>query len=414
MSPGGSFSGRCLTIAVPAAELAGHSHLAGSSEYGMNSPATRSSAADVRQQLEIRAKELGFDLFGITPAARPDTLAAFQEWLQQGYHGTMEYLPRRLPAYEHPSGVLPAVRTVIMLGMNYGRGNRSSDLPGEIAAYAQGTEDYHDVFRPRLKKLADLLHQLHPGCHTRGAVDTAPLLERDLARRAGLGWFGKNTMLINKHQGSFFLLGGLLTDVELPPDAPHETAHCGTCTRCLDACPTAAFPAPGVLDATRCISYLTIELRGAPIPLSLREQMGDWIFGCDVCQQVCPWNRKAPPAAIDELRPAEVVQSTSAAEFLTMTAAEFDCRFAATPLSRPGRNGLARNAAIALGNLGDPAHVPTLQQGLADADPLVREACAWALQRPGIATSIEPLKLKWVEGSGATGFDGRADDSTEG
>jgi epoxyqueuosine reductase len=213
-------------------------------------------------------------------------------------------------------------------------------------------------------------------------VDTAPLLERDFAQLAGLGWFGKNTLLIHKRAGSFLLLGALLTDAELEPDRPHETSHCGSCTRCLDVCPTAAFPAPHVLDATRCISYLTIELKG-PIPESLRTGVGDWLFGCDLCQDVCPWNRKSPVTSDAAFQPRTDLSSADAVEILSLTPAEFRTRFRGTPLERPGYDGLRRNAAVVLGNLANRAAVPALAATLADPSPVVRGAVAWALGQLG-------------------------------
>jgi len=186
-------------------------------------------------------------------------------------------------------------------------------------------------------------------------------------------------MLINKWEGSWFFLGALLTDVQLPADAPHETAHCGTCTRCLEACPTDAFPEPYVLDATRCISYLTIELRGQPIPTDLRAGMGDWLFGCDICQDVCPWNRKAPESTVEEFRPDKDLTPTSLTWLLSLSELEFRERFRKTPLFRPGRSGILRNAAIVAGNSGDSRFIPSLSTALSDADELVRGAAAWAL-----------------------------------
>jgi len=219
-----------------------------------------------------------------------------------------------------------------------------------------------------------------PGCRGRGVVDTAPLLERDFARRAGLGWFGKNTMLLNKRLGSYFFLGALLLDLELTPDPPHETSHCGTCTACLDACPTRAFVEPGVLDSRRCISYLTIELRG-PIPEDLREPMGDWLFGCDVCQEVCPWNRKAPPGMEPALQARDDLMAINLVELLSLSEVEFRQRFQGTAIMRAKRSGLLRNAAILLGNRGDSAALPALHQALGDSDPVVREAVHWAIHK---------------------------------
>jgi epoxyqueuosine reductase len=218
-----------------------------------------------------------------------------------------------------------------------------------------------------------------PGCVAFGVTDTAPLLERDFARRAGLGWVGKNTMLINKDRGSFFFLGALLTDLDLRADPPHESSHCGTCTACLDACPTGAFPEPGVLDARRCISYLTIELR-SPVPEDLREGIGNWLFGCDVCQDVCPWNRHAAPGPVPF--PADPSLATlDPVELLSLSDAEFRRRFRGTSFFRARRSGLLRNAAIVLGNVGDERALPALEKAAADPDEVVRDAARWAIGR---------------------------------
>jgi epoxyqueuosine reductase len=308
----------------------------------------------------------------------------------------MSYLERRRNAYGHPDSVLQNVRSIVMVGLNYATQRRGSSPPdvvtshppdapnpgqGRVSSYAWGTQDYHTVLRDRLRQLADVLHELAPGCRTRAVVDTAPLLERDVARRAGLGWFGKNTMLINKHLGSWFFLGAVLTDILLEPDAPHATAHCGTCTRCLDACPTDAFVAPYVLDARKCISYLTIELRGRPIPEELRTGLDNWLFGCDVCQDVCPWNRKAPLSSDPAFQPRADLHPADCASFIDITDAEFEERFGDTPLARPGRAGMARNACIVLGNHGDQSAIPPLNRALTDPDPIIHEAAAWALRR---------------------------------
>jgi len=263
-----------------------------------------------------------------------------------------------------------------------GRDDPPASVPGRVAKYAQGSADYHDVLKGMLRELAEFLHEHRPGCRTRGVVDTAPLVERDFARLAGLGWFGKNTMLINKRAGSWLFLAALLTDVELSPDEPHNTSHCGTCTRCLDVCPTDAFPEPYVLDARRCISYLNIELRG-PMPAELREGVGDWLFGCDLCQDVCPWNNKAPTTDRPEFQPSDDLSPADAVEILQMDEAAFRERFRHTPLSRPKRAGLLRNAAIVLGNSGRAEAVQPLIRTLQDREPLVRGAVAWALGNLG-------------------------------
>ena len=317
------------------------------------------------------ARRLGFDLVGVAPAVSPTGFEHLQEWLRRGYSGEMQYIPRREDAYRHPSGVLPDSRSVIVVALNYHVPDQDGEAPsgdvetnssevgeepgrpdtvGRVARYARGEVDYHDVLKKRLKQLAKFLHELQPGCRTRPVVDTAPLLERDFGLLAGLGWFGKNTMLISRQIGSWFFLGALLTDIELTPDEPHHTSHCGTCTRCLDACPTDAFPEPGVLDARRCISYLTIELRDQPIPEEFHAGIGDWVFGCDVCQEVCPWNRMAPDATVQELQPQNDLVAANLDWLLSLDEESFRARFRKTPLFRTGREALARNAAIVTGN----------------------------------------------------------------
>ncbi len=344
--------------------------------------------------LKTEAHRLGFELVGIAPAVNPVGFSALQDWLDRGFAGEMGYLERRLDAYQHPDRVLPGVRSVIMLGLNY----RTQDpvepaaAEGRVSRYAWGTTDYHTIVRQRLNQLSQYLKGRAPGAHARGIVDTAPLLERDFARLAGLGWFGKNTLLINKQQGSWLFLAALLTDLELEYDSPHETSHCGTCTRCLQACPTDAFEGPYVLDARKCISYLTIELRG-PIPKELRTGMGDWLFGCDVCQDVCPWNRKAPVTTDPTFQPRPELRPADAVRLLQMTAEDFDREFAETPMARPGRAGLLRNAAIVLGNSGDPTAVPVLIAALGDVEPLIRGASVWALQQLGGEDAYVALRV---------------------
>ena len=246
-----------------------------------------------------------------------------------------------------------------------------------MAAYAQGP-DYHRFIWDRLNALAAWLEAEAPGCRTEAVADTAPLLERDFARRAGLGWVGKNTMLINTRRGSFFFLGAVLTDLELAPDAPATGPHCGTCTACLDACPTGAFDAPFVLNATKCISYLTVELRTA-IPEELREPMGNWLYGCDVCQDVCPWNRKPSPD-VGFPHDAEMAW-LDPVELLGLDPTGFRNRFKKTSLWRNRRPGLLRNAAIVLGNVGDERALPALERALTDAEDVIREAATWAIER---------------------------------
>jgi epoxyqueuosine reductase len=329
---------------------------------------------------------------GIAPAAEADDHALLCTWLGRGFAGEMAYMNRHAEARRHPSSILPAVRSVIMVGMHYKPPDPSvlGDA-ARVARYAWGA-DYHDVLRQRLNALLAWLQQEVPGCEGRGVVDTAPLLERDFARRAGLGWVGKNTMLLNKRLGSYTVLGALLVSLRLAADRPHLANHCGTCTACLDACPTNAFAGPGQLDARRCISYLTIELRG-PIPTDLRPQVGDWLFGCDICQEVCPWNRKAP--AVDEpaFGPRAGLPDLDAVEVLGLSEDEFRRRFRGTALSRPKRRGLLRNAAIVLGNRGDPAALPALRRAAADPELLVREAAQWAIRRiEALASQVPQIR----------------------
>ncbi|RMG35904.1 MAG: tRNA epoxyqueuosine(34) reductase QueG [Planctomycetota bacterium] len=342
------------------------------------------------------ARRLGFSLVGIAPAVDAPGWERLRAWVDAGMAGAMDYVARRLPAYRHPQNVLPGVRSVVMLGMDYHTPARRPVEAGygRVSSYAWGSADYHDVIRGRLRRLAGVLHERVPGCRTRGVVDTAPLLERDFARLAGLGWFGKNTMLINKRRGSFFFLAALLTDVPLAPDEPFATAHCGTCTRCIDACPTEAIRHDGTLDARRCISYLTIELRDRPIPEDLRGGLGDWVFGCDVCQDVCPWNRHARPTTEPAFEPRPDLNPLELTRLFELDEAAFRERFGDTPLARPGRSGILRNAAIVLGNTGDARFVEPLAVALNDPDAIVRGAAAWALGCIGGAESVAALRRR--------------------
>jgi len=337
-------------------------------------------AAGLTAAVKAEAVRLGFTLAGVCRAEEPAEYAQFCEWLEAGYAGEMEYLPARKAAYRHPQSVLEGVQSILMLGLDYRTRAPSPPQEGQarISRYAWGARDYHDTIHGKLKALRNFVHQTAPGSMARGVVDTAPLLERQAAQRAGLGWQGKNTLLLNKHRGSLFFLAALLTDQPLQPDAPHEAAHCGTCRACLDACPTAAFPQPYVLDATRCISYLTIELR-SPIPVELRRGMGDWVFGCDVCQDGCPWNRRAPLSLEPDFEPQEGSNPVDLIELLTLDEDAFRARFRRTPLWRTRRQGLARNAAIALGNRPAPDALDPLIAALNDPAAVVRGAVAWAL-----------------------------------
>ncbi len=332
-------------------------------------------------QLKRTAAELGFGLAGVAPAVTPSGLANLADWLAAGYAGEMSWLADRAEAYRHPRHVLDAARSLLMLGFHYRTVEPAASQSGRgrLSRYAWGS-DYHDAIRQRLAGLADWLRTAAPGAAVRGVVDSAPLLEHEFAALAGLGWIGKHTLLLNTTSGSWFFLAALLTDVELACDAPQAADHCGTCRACLDACPTGAFVAPHVLDARRCISYLTIESR-QPIPRELRSSIGDWLFGCDVCQEVCPWNRFAPQSAEHELQPIVGATSLDLAALFELDDVAFRDRFRHTPLWRPKRRGLLRNAAIVLGNQRPPDALPALIRGLDDAEPLVRGACAWAVGR---------------------------------
>jgi epoxyqueuosine reductase len=347
----------------------------------------------LRQQITAQATALGFDLVGITSAAPLAHGGRLRAWVAQGFAGDMGYMSRDVEKRLEPSRVLPGVRSIIVLGINY---YTSPAVPetatgrGWIARYAWG-EDYHTVLGDKLKALVAFIRAIEgPGVQARWYVDTGPILERELAWRAGLGWPGKNTNLINRQVGSWLFLGAILLDRELVYDAP-ATAHCGTCTRCLSACPTKALVAPGVLDARRCISYLTIELRGS-IPRGLRPLMGTHIFGCDICQAVCPWNRQAPEASEPAFLPRAGFAAPELIPLLRLSDEEFRARFRGSPITRAKRRGLLRNVAVALGNLRDLRALPALEAALHEAEPLVRGHAAWALRRLGGSGARQALQ----------------------
>ncbi len=332
--------------------------------------------------LKQRALRAGFSSVGISPAVSPPGAPRLTDWLDSGYAGGMHYLADRREAYADPTSVLDGVRSIVMLTLDYRTKSPQPTEPGQgrVSRYAWGEADYHDLIHPRLKRLANELREQAPEARVRGVVDTAPLMEREFAQLAGLGWIGKHTLLLNRSQGSWFFLASLLTDIELHYDTPLATDHCGTCTACLDICPTDAFPQPYVLDASKCISYLTIEEKNAISP-ELRVGMGDWVFGCDLCQEVCPWNRRSPTSIEASFQPLPDTNPFDLAALFSLTDEEFRARFRRTPLWRPKRRGLLRNAAIALGNRPTPAALPALVLGLNDDEPLVRGASAWALGR---------------------------------
>ena len=349
-------------------------------------------AAEMRELLRRSARDAGFDACGIAPVEPTPELGYFKRWIEAGYAGEMEYLKAADERGELKRAALarvaPWARSVIVCALNYNAAApRSTECKdkrrGWISRYAWfkpsegGAADYHDVVMDKLRTVETRLLTSAPEVQTRCYVDTGPLVERAYARYAGVGWIGKNTCIINQQKGSWLFLGVILTSLELPPDMPAPD-RCGTCTRCLDACPTQAFVGPQQMDASRCIAYLTIEKRGA-IPEELRAGMGNHLFGCDICQDVCPWNRRAP-----------VAQSFAAAEELVNPALEwiagmdvetFRKTFRRSPVKRPKYSGLRRNAAVAMGNSRDKSFVPRLREMAADPDPAVAEHARWALGR---------------------------------
>jgi epoxyqueuosine reductase len=338
-------------------------------------------AADLRRE----ALRLGFSRVGIAAAMQPPHHEAFVGWLARGLAGAamQGWLERHVSLRADPSTLLAGVRSIVMLATDHAApaGTAVDAAPGQgrVARYAWG-DDYHDLLRQRGNALAGWLAARSPGINARAVVDSAPLAERDFAWLAGLGWFGKNTMLIDPRAGSYFLLTAVLTDLPLPADAPLTTDHCGTCTACLDACPTGAFPAPRVLDANRCLSAVTIEDHG-PVAGSLRAGLGDWVFGCDICQEVCPWNRHAPGSAEPAFQPRDGDTTLDLATLLGLDDVAFRARFAGSPLLRAKRRGLLRSAALALGNRPHPPAFGSLAAALDDTEAVIRAAAAWSLGR---------------------------------
>jgi epoxyqueuosine reductase len=339
--------------------------------------------------LKAHALALGFNLIGLTPAVPSPRLDAYLRWLEGGLHGTMSYLarPDRLARRRDLNAILPGARSLIIVGLDYHALNVPAALltdpaRGRIAAYAWGL-DYHDLMTPRLEALAGWLRR-ESGREIahRVYVDTGALLERSHAQAAGLGFIGKNTLLIHPRRGSYFFLGELLTDLPFDSyDMPHAETMCGTCNRCRAACPTAAFPAPYVLDARRCISYLTIEHKGWIDP-ALRPLMGNWVMGCDICQEVCPFTRFAQPTGESALLPVSPERAAPPLlDLLRLDENNFRTRFEGSPIMRLKRDRLVRNACIAAGNWGSALAVPTLNDLLHDPSALVRGHAAWALGR---------------------------------
>jgi epoxyqueuosine reductase len=332
-------------------------------------------AAPESATIKSRAAELGLDVCGITGADPSGHADFYRQWTAEGRAGEMAWLARDPDRRTDPRAVLPGARSIVVAGLNYWQPQPKGR--GRTARYALG-DDYHDLLLEKLKALAAELN--HAGGETKVYVDTGPVLEKPLAERAGIGWQGKSTMLINTRLGPWLLLGEILTTLELEPDAPQRD-HCGSCSRCISACPTGAITAPYQLDARRCIAYLTIELKGS-IPEELRPLIGDRVYGCDECLDVCPWNRFARATRESRfLAPEEESGRDRLHALLDITAAEFKRRFARSPILRVKRRGLLRNVCVVLGNIGDADDLPALEKAAAHEEPLVCEHAAWAIRQ---------------------------------
>ena len=342
---------------------------------------------DLKERIKVKSRQLGFSLAGVTTPDPPPHFSTFEQWLAQGRHGTMTYLETERSRLRRadPREILPECKSILVLATPYSPPSALSAVEGQgkIASYAWGA-DYHDVLPERMKELVQFIEgQVGRTVKNRWYADTGPILERDIAQRAGIGWIGKNTCLIHPGHGSYFLLSEILLDLALEPDPPFVTDHCGTCRRCIEACPTDCILPDRTIDARRCISYLTIELK-EEIPNDLRDKMGNWVFGCDICQIVCPWNRFAGEGdpAFGAHDPARSLE-----EEISISTQEFNQRFKGSPVKRAKRRGYLRNAAVALGNTRDMHVLPVLQTALNDEEPLVREHAKWAIaniqQQPG-------------------------------
>lgn len=360
---------------------------------------TRTSDADaLKHFIRTRAHALGFDAVGFAPAALPPQAAAdLRAFVAGGHHGDMEWMKEKLERRESPRVLWPDVRSIIVLGMNYGPDEnpleRLHDTErGVISVYAE-REDYHDVIKGKLKTLAGQIGA-QAGGEVKVFVDTAPVMEKPIAAMTRLGWQGKHTCVVSRDFGSWLFLGEIFTTLEIPPDTP-EPDHCGQCTRCLDICPTDAFVGPHKLDARRCISYLTIEHKGH-IAHEFRVAMGNRIYGCDDCLAVCPWNKFAHAAREIRLQPMEALVRPLLAELLTLDDAGFRALFRKTPVQRLGRDRFIRNALIAAGNSSDAMLIPHVEQLLSDPSPLVRAMAVWALSRLAAAPDFAILQQRYT------------------
>ena len=359
----------------------------------------------IKRSIADRARALGFDDIGFAAAALgPEAGNGLAEFLEAGHHGDMGWMERRSAARSGPQSLWPKVRTVISLALNYGPGVAPLallDRPerGNIASYARG-RDYHLVMKSRLKSLARWINRIH-GAEVKVFVDTAPVMEKPLAEAAGLGWQGKHTNLVSRTFGSWLFLGEIYTALDLAADPP-EADHCGSCRDCLDACPTAAFPEPGKIDARRCISYLTIEHKGH-IDEAFRIAMGNRIYGCDDCLAACPWNKYARMASEPAFLPRIELTAPKLADLAALDDAAFRQVFSTSPIKRTGRDRFVRNVLIAIGNSGDPALARSAESLLNDASPLVRAMAVWALWRLLDRQAFERLKRRYdhLEGDDA-------------
>ena len=338
------------------------------------------SKARLKAQLVSYTQQIGFDSCRTAACTAPMHATQFREWLREGAHGEMNYMKRGEEKRCDPQRVLPGARSIIVLALNYFQGDqvqrREAAATGRIARYAWG-DDYHEVIEAKLDEVEQFLRSF--GGQQKCYVDTGPILERDHAAQAGIGWHGKNTMLIAEQLGTWFFLAEILTTLELPPDEPVPD-RCGTCERCIKACPTGAITAPHRLDARRCISYLTIELKGS-IPLELRPLIGDRIFGCDDCLDACPWNRFAEISHETAFSARQSTTGMSLREYLELNDAEFRALFKNSPIKRIKRRGFLRNVCVALGNVGDEFDLPALEAAASDPEPLIAEHARWAIQQ---------------------------------
>ena len=350
------------------------------------------------QQIQARANKLGFELVGIIPAAQSETLERYRQWIENGYAGKMGYLKRHLPLKTDVRQLLTEAKSVISLAMNYytldpPKAVAEDPARGQISRYAWG-DDYHDLIRQRLSELVDFIKQTaETELKTRVCVDTAPIIEREYAQKAGIGWIGKNTNLIHWRSGSWYFLAEVLVSIALESDTLPLRGSCGTCTRCIEACPTDAIIEPNLLDSRLCISYLTIELKES-IPKALRPEMGNLIFGCDICQEVCPWNSKAVPTDEPAFQPRDGNFAPQLLSLVGMTQQEFSRRFKGSPIKRAKRRRFLRNVLVAIGNWGEPRALPALKNALTDDEPLVRSHAAWALGKIGGDTAKQMLQAQ--------------------